>query len=285
MSYTLAYSILPTVTITQRLAQLYHYRELVRQLVLRDLKARYKNSVLGFLWSLLNPLGTMLVFSVVFTVLLTDYSKAYYPVYLLSALLPWNFMVGGLTAGTTSVLSNTPLVRKVYFPREVLPIASVLANLVNFLLALIPLFLLMLVLGLDFTRWILIFLPLVILAEVAFVTGLSLLLSAVNVFYRDTQMILEVVTLAWFFMTPIFWPIDLIKDRVIHVLGVDLNAYVWLNRLNPMASLAAAYRDILYSGNPVGLDFFFRTVATCLVVLVVGYLVFIRLSPRFGEEL
>lgn len=273
------------MTLRQRLADLYRYRELLRQLVLRDLKARYKNSALGFLWSLLNPLGTMLVFGVVFTVLLTDYSKAYYPVYLLSALLPWNFLVGGLTSGTASVLANTPLVRKVYFPREVLPISAVLAHLVNFLLALIPLFLMMLVLGLPFTRWILLYLPLVILAQVAFVAGLALLLSAVNVFYRDTQMILEVLTLAWFFLTPIFWPIELIRDRVVTVLGMDFNAYVWLNRLNPMASLAAAYRDILYSGSPVGLDFFARTAVTCLVVLVLGYWVFTRLSPRFGEEL
>jgi ABC-type polysaccharide/polyol phosphate export permease len=273
------------VSIPQRLAELYHYREQVRQLVLRDLKARYKNSVLGFLWSLLNPLGMMIVFGIVFTVLLTDYSKAYYPVYLLSALLPWNFLVGGLTTGTASVLNNTPLVRKVYFPREVLPISAVLAQLVNFLLALIPLFLLMLIMGLPFTRWIVLYLPLVLLAQVAFVTGLALLLSSINVFYRDTQMILEVLTLAWFFLTPIFWPIDLIKDTWVTVLGFELNAYVWLNRLNPMASLAAAYRDILYSGSPVGLDFFARTLVTCLAVLALGYWVFARLSPRFGEEL
>jgi len=257
----------------------------MRQLVLRDLKARYKNSVLGFFWSLLNPLGMMLVFTVVFTVLLPQYAMPDYPVFLLSALLPWNFLVGSLTAGTTSVLANAPLVRKMYFPREVLPISAVLANLVNFLLALVPLFLLMLVMGRPITIWILIFLPLTILVQLTFVTGLALLLSAANVFYRDTQMILEVVTLAWFFVTPIFWPIHVIKDQWIGFLGIQVNTWVWLNRLNPMASLAAAYRDVLYFGQPSGLDFFARTAVTCVIILMLGYWVFCRLSPKFGEEL
>ena len=273
------------MTITKRLGELYRYRELVRQLVLRDLKARYKNSVLGFLWSLLNPLGMMLVFTVVFTQLLPQYSMADYPVHLLSALLPWNFLVGGLTSATSSILANAPLVRRVYFPREVLPISSVLANLVNFLLALIPLLLLAIAMGRPLTIWLPLFLPVIILVQVTFVLGLSFLLSAINVFYRDTQMILEVLTLAWFFVTPIFWPIQVIQNRWINFLGARLNAWYWLNRLNPMASLAAAYRDVLYWGNPVGLDFLARTALTCLVILGLGYWIFCRLSPRFGEEL
>jgi lipopolysaccharide transport system permease protein len=241
--------------------------------------------VLGFLWSLLNPLAMMVVFTVVFTVLLPNYSMPSYPVFFLSALLPWNFLTGGLTTGTSSVLANSPLVRKVRFPREVLPIASVLANLVNFLLALVPLLLLVFIFGRPLTIWLPIFLPLVILSQTAFILGLSLLLSSVNVFYRDTQMILEVLTLAWFFVTPVFWPMDVIRDRWVTVLGMRMNTFVWLNRLNPMASLAAAYRDVLYFGRPIGLDFFARTVLTCLVALVLGYWVFCRLSPRFAEEL
>jgi len=273
------------VTPVRRLAELYRYRELVRQLVLRDLKARYKNSVLGFLWSLLNPIAMMVVFTVVFTVLLPQYSWPDYPVFLLSALLPWNFLAGGLVSGTSSVLGNSSLVRKIYFPREVLPISTVLASLVNFLLALIPLFLLSVILGRPLSPWLPLFLPLIILLQVIFVLGLSLLLSAINVFYRDTQMILEVLTLAWFFVTPIFWPIHVIKDKWVTILGLQLNTWVWLNRLNPMASLAAAYRDILYWGQPTGLDFLARTAVTCLVILAFGYWVFARLSPKFGEEL
>jgi lipopolysaccharide transport system permease protein len=167
----------------------------------------------------------------------------------------------------------------------VLPLSSALASLVNFLLALIPLFALVVIFGRPITPWMVVFLPLVILVQLTFVLGLSLLLSAVNVFYRDTQMILEVVTLAWFFVTPIFWPLDVIENQWVTVLGVRLNTWVWLNRLNPMASLAAAYRDVLYYGNPVGLDFLARTAVTCLVILAFGFWVFARLSPRFGEEL
>ncbi|MHB0875533.1 MAG: ABC transporter permease [Anaerolineae bacterium] len=268
-----------------RLRELYRYRELVRQLVLRDLKARYKNSVLGFLWSLLNPIGMMIVFTVVFSVLLKQFDRPAYPVFLLSAMLPWNFLTGGLTAGTASVLGNSSLIHKVYFPREVLPLSSVLASMVNFLLALIPLLVLVVIFGRPLTVWVLVFLPLILLVQLAFVLGLTLLLSAVNVFYRDTQMILEVLTLAWFFVTPVFWPMEVIENRWVDVFGLHLNAWVWLNRLNPMASLAAAYRDVLYYGNPVGLDFLARTAVTCLAVLALGYWVFARLSPNFGEEL
>jgi ABC-type polysaccharide/polyol phosphate export permease len=267
------------------LQELFHYRELVRQLVLRDLKARYKNSILGFLWSLLNPLGTMIVFTVVFNVLLKQWNFPDYPVFLLSALLPWNFLVGALTSGTASVLANAPLVRKVYFPREVLPIAAVLAHGVNFWLSLVPLFALAAAMGRPFTPWIIVFLPVLFLLEVALALGLSFFLCALNVFYRDVQMILEVATLAWFFATPIFWPIHVLENRWVTILGVRFNTWVWLNRLNPMASLAAAYRDILYWGVPVGLDFLARTAVTCLAILAVGYWFFLRLSPRFGEEL
>lgn len=269
----------------KHLTEIYRYRELVRQLVLRDLKARYKNSVLGFLWSLLNPIGMMLVFTVVFGVLLRQWDKEDYPVFLLSALLPWNFLVGGLTAGTASILANASLVHKVYFPREVLPASSVLAGLVNFLLALMPLLLLMVVMGRPVTRWLFIFLPLIVIVQVAFTLGLTFILSSINVFYRDTQMILEVVTLAWFFGTPIFWPMEVIENQWVTVLGMEINTWVWLNRLNPMASLAAAYRDVLYYGRPVGLDFLARTAVTCFAILALGYWVFARLSPKFGEEL
>lgn len=276
---------LSLVAALTRLKELYRYRELVRQLVLRDLKARYKNSVLGFFWSLLNPIAMMIVFTVVFGVLLKQWDRPAYPVFLLSALLPWNFLTGGLTAGTASVLGNATLIHKVRFPREVLPLSAVLANAVNFLLALIPLLALVVIMGRPITIWLAVFLPIILLTQLAFVLGLALGLSALNVYYRDTQMILEVVNLAWFFVTPVFWPMEVIENRWVDVFGLHLNAWVWLNRLNPMASLAAAYRDVLYYGNPVGLDFLARTAVTCFAVLAVGYWAFSRLSPNFGEEL
>ena len=113
--------------------------------------------------------------------------------------------------------------------------------------------------------------------------GLAFFLATLNVFYRDTQHILGVLVLAWFFLTPVFYPIRDVPQQAT-VLGITFDAQLWLRRLNPMASIIASYRDLLYWGAPTGLDFLLRTVVTVLVVLVVGYLVFLRYSPRFGEE-
>jgi len=126
-------------------------------------------------------------------------------------------------------------------------------------------------------------LPIPILVQLAFCTGMCLILATLDVFYRDTQIIMEVLMMAWFFVTPIFYPIEQVPLEA-QVLGIPFNAQLWLRRLNPMASIVASYRDLLYRGAPTGLDFFLRTAATALVVLVAGYLVFLRYSSRFGEE-
>jgi lipopolysaccharide transport system permease protein len=265
----------------RRTGELYHYRELIRNLVTRDLKVRYRNSVLGVLWSLLNPLLMTLVFTLVFTLMLPS-DIDYYPVFFLCGFLPWAFLSASLTGATGSIVNNAPLVKKVYFPREILPLSNVLSNLVNFLVALLVLFAMIFVFRVRMTSAVLM-LPFVIMAQVMFIAGLALLLSTANVFFRDTQHILEIVLLAWFFLTPIFYPIKTLPESA-EILGLTVDIQLWVRRLNPMASLVASYRDILYWGKPTGLDFLLRTLATCLVVLVFGYLVFCRFSSVFGEE-
>ena len=264
------------------LGELFRYRELVFNLTVRELKARYKSSVLGFLWSLLNPLGMMLVFTVVFTVLMPNNKIENYPIFLLCGLLPWNFFNAGVMTGISSVVANGELVKKVYFPREILPIASVLANLVNFLLAMVVLFAALIVFHAHFSPYLWL-LPFVILVQTCFIMGMALILSTVNVFYRDILMIMDVVMLAWFFLTPVFYPIQFLPDTYT-VLGVTLNVHRLIYILNPMASLISAYRDLLYWGYRTDLDFFLRTAATALGVLVFGYWFCARYGSRFSEE-
>ena len=264
-----------------RLVELYHYRELIKNLVIRDLKVRYKNSALGILWSLLNPLLMTVVFTLVFSLMLRSDTPDY-PVFFMCGYLPWSFHLDSLMGGTNSIVGNAHLIKKVYFPREVLPLSGVLSSLVNFLLAMIVLFGMILVFGVGLSGSILV-LPVVIIAQVLFSLGLVFFLSTANVFYRDTQHILRVVTQAWFFLTPIFYPIDIIPESA-SILGITVNLQLWVRRLNPMASLVASYRDILYKGAVPGLDFLFRTVITCIVVFVIGYLIFCRFSNVFGEE-
>ena len=144
-------------------------------------------------------------------------------------------------------------------------------------------FLLALVLGSPITLWVLL-LPLTILIQVCFTLGVGLITCTLNVFYRDTHHILDVLLLAWFFLTPVFYPITIVGEQYT-VMGVTLNARLWLRRLNPMASIIASYRDLLYWGTSTGLDFLLRTAVTSVIILIIGYWVFARFSPRFGEEL
>jgi lipopolysaccharide transport system permease protein len=269
-------------SMVRRFSELYSYRELIRNLVIRDLKVRYKSSVLGVLWSLLNPLLMTLVFTVVFTFMLPNNTIQHFPLFFLCGFLPWSFLSASLIGATGSIVNNSSLIKKVYFPREILPISNVLSNLVNFLVALIVLFGMVFAFRVRLSAAVLM-LPLIILAQMMFITGMALILSTANVFYRDTQHILEIVMQAWFFITPIFYPITILpKEKVL--LGVTVDVQLWLRRLNPMASLVASYQDILYWGHPTGWDFFLRTLATCAIVLVIGYAFFCRFSSVFGEE-
>jgi lipopolysaccharide transport system permease protein len=264
------------------LIELWSYRELLRNLVMRDLKVRYRNSVLGILWSLGNPILMMLVYTLVFTIM-TSYSRAQnFPIFVLCGILPWNFFSASIIGAIRSIIDNAQLVKKVYFPRECLPVAVVAANMVNFLLALLVLFVLILLFQIRLTWWILL-LPGVVVVQVIFIVGFALIMATANVFYRDTQVIMEVVMMAWFFMTPIFYPVDILPHNY-HLWGMTFNVWRWVNILNPMASIIATYRVILYDGSPPDLYFFMRTLFTSLVILGIGSLIFYRYSRMFAEE-
>ena len=259
-----------------RARQSFNYRDLLVNLVVRDLKVRYKHSVLGFFWSLLNPLLLMLVFTFVFTALLpSDQTRPAFPVFFLVALLPWNWCAASVAGTLGSIVNSGYLIKKVYFPRELLPLSVVLSNGVNFLLSLPALFFLMLVLRPNFSPQLL-YLPLLILTQALFLIGLGFFLSALNVYFRDTSVLVEVGLSAWFFLTPIIYDA---KD----VAGGFVN---WMYYLNPMASIIANYRDILYYTDPSSPDplFMLRTLLTSIIVCALGYLFFMKLSKNFGEE-
>lgn len=253
--------------------ELFRYRSLIRNLVAKDLKVRYKNSALGFLWSLLNPLLMMMVFTFVFTQLL-DQHKANFPVFVLTALLPWHWTSSAVTAGTASLVDNASLINKVYFPRMLLPVSVVLSTGANFVLGLPALFFFMLIFGVKFTPW-LVMLPVVVLIQAIFLTAVVLILAPLNVYFRDTTVLVEVGMLAWFFMTPIFYAAE---DVVPHLTA-------WMYRLNPMAAIVQEYRMLMYYGGVPDPLFTGRTGATALVLLILGYLIFTRLNRNLGEQL
>ena len=258
------------------LREIWQYRALLYMLVVRDLKARYRGSILGIAWSFLQPLGMMLALTFAFSVInQAPPAIEHYSVFVLSGLLAWNFFSAAATGGAGSVVTNAGLVKKVYFPRLILPMAVVIAGLVNFLFALLMWLTIALVVGHPI-KYTVLFLPVAIALQVIFSVGVAFFLSTLNVFYRDTQFILEVGMLALFFLTPIWYDVDSVPQREVGL---------WLRRLNPVASLVNIYQDLMYWGRLTDWDFVLRTLATVLVVLVIGYLVFQRYSPRFGEEL
>ena len=256
-----------------QVAEAVRYRELVRNLVARDLKVRYRNSILGFLWCLLNPLMMMGVFTFVFTVLMKS-GIANYPVFVLIGILAWNFNQTAVMGAVTSVVSNAALVMKVYFPREVLPISAVLSNAVNFALALIALFAMIFAFRIQLSASVLL-LPAIILVQITFATALALFLAALTVFFRDVEIIMETVMLAWFFLTPVIYRMQDLFPAYSRLMYIA----------NPMASIIEAYRDVLYRGGMPGLDFLGRTFVESLLLLVAGYLFFRVCARRFGEEL
>jgi lipopolysaccharide transport system permease protein len=253
------------------------YRELLFSLTKKDLKVKYRGSVLGFFWSLLNPVLMMLVYSFVFSMILRQGIQEF-AIFLLCALLPYNFFSNSVNYGSGSIISNANLVKKIYFPKEIIPLSIVLSNLINFLLELVVLFVVLSIFGYKFYMY-LYLLPLVILVQVLFVSGISMLISALNVFFRDLQHLITILMLVWFFATPIIYPLSMVPERF----------QFWM-QLNPMAVFAAYYRNIFYFVKyPDGmywppLEIILICLGITFLFFFMGYFVFKRLEPKFAEE-
>lgn len=259
-----------------RAQELFTYRSLVRNLVLKDLKVRYKHSILGFLWSLLNPFLMMIVYTIVFTKLLQQPIENF-AVFVFVALLPWNWCARSLAGCATSLIDNATIINKVYFPRVLLPISVVASEAINFVLALPVLFLLMAWFRVPITPWIA-YIPVLFVMQAMLLLGLGMLVAGLNVIFRDTGVILDVVILAWFFLTPIFYDIR-------YLVELNPERAAWMRRLNPMASIIEEYRTILYSQAQPDLLFGLRTGATCFAIFVIGFVFFSSINRRLGEHL
>ena len=271
------------------LRETFRYRSLLHNLVKRDVKVRYRNSVLGILWSLLNPLLMMLVFSLIFGKLMPREDIRQYAVFFLVGLLPWQFFSGSLISGTVSTTDGAHMIKKIYFPRELLPTSALLSNLVNFSLAFLVLIVFLYASGLGLTEHV-IWLPPLLLTQFLFTLGLALFLSTLNVFYRDVLMILDVLLLAWFFLTPVIYPLEWMGQTQM-IMGITFEPAQVIRWINPMASIIDGYRTVLWgtmsSNGPVAMDplYLGRTFVTALVFFVIGYLFFARLQHLFAEKL
>jgi lipopolysaccharide transport system permease protein len=273
----------------KNIAESIKYRSLLHNLIKRDLKVRYRNSVLGVMWSLLNPLLMMLVFSLIFGKLMPREDIRQYAVFFLVGLLPWQFFTGSMISGTVSTTGGAHMINKIYFPRELLPTSSILSNLVNFLLAFVVLIFFLYASGIGLTIHAL-WLPALVLTQIVFTLGLALFLSTLNVFYRDVLMILDVVLLAWFFLTPVIYPLEFLGETQT-IMGITFDPAQVMRWLNPMASIIDGYRTVLWgtmsSDGPATMDpiYLIRTFITAVIIFVFGYLFFSRLQHLFAEKL
>ena len=258
------------------LAQLLRYRGLIQSLVARELKARYRGSVLGFFWSFVNPLLLLSVYSFVFENILQNRTKETtpYAVFMFCGLLPWTWLSASLMDASGSLISGGNLIKKVLFPAEVLPIVSILANMVHFFLGLSILAAFMIGYR-HFPDWDeLWWLPIIVLVQLVFSLGLGLMLSALTVHFRDIRDLLSNLLTFWFFATPIIYPYFM--DSVAH--------YFWLFKLNPFFHLAVSYQEILFFHGPFGhrASLLYLGIASVLFFFV-GYWVFDRLRDSFAE--
>jgi len=257
---------------------LFSYRELLFSLTKKELKVKYRGSVLGFFWSLLNPILTMLVYTFVFSIVLRGGIEQF-AVFLICAMLPFNFLSNSVNYGAGCIISNGNLVNKIYFPREIIPLSIVLSNLINFFFELAALFIVLGVMGYRFYMY-LYLLPVLIFIQFFLVVGMTFLVSALNVFFRDLQHLITIIMMVWFFGTPIIYPLSMVPEK-----------YRIFLKINPMTIYADYYRNIFYyvkyqenAGFPSTLDTLMALGITILIFFI-GYFVFKRLEPRFAEEI
>jgi ABC-type polysaccharide/polyol phosphate export permease len=258
------------------LANLLRYRGLIQSLVARDLKARYRGSVFGFLWSFINPLLLLLIYSFIFTTVIPNEVKGAQPyaLFMFCGILPWTWFATSLSDAAGSLIAGGNLIKKVLFPAEVLPIVNVLANMVHFFLGLVILVTFLIIYRHPPDPWDLVWFPIAVLVELIFTCAIGLLLAALTVHFRDIRDILANLLTLWFFATPIIYP----------WFQPNVQRFRPYFNLNPFTHLAIAYQEILFFNGPIGhWKWLLALGAASVLMFLAGYWVFDRLRDSFAE--
>lgn len=251
--------------------ELYQYRELLKTNVQKEIRGKYKGSFLGVLWSFLNPLLMVLVYALVFPYIMRT-NVDNYLVYLITGVIPWNFFTTCITTGCNCVWINGGIIKKVYFPREILPISVVAAGLINFLISCIIILLFVLFGGIGFSIQLL-WLPLIAIIQSALSLGLLFILSAINVYVRDIEYLVGFLLNLLFYATPILYTADMFPESI-----------RWVLYLNPMTTIIESYRNIFYYQQSPALTSLMIVFALSFMILIIGYLIFKKLERGFAEE-
>ena len=253
------------------LKELWAYRELLWVLTLRDIKVRYKQTVLGVVWALIQPVMLMVVFSIFFGRLAKIPSDGYpYPIFVYAALLPWVFFANAISSSASSVVGSANLISKVYFPRLIIPLASIGAGLIDFAIATLVLLLLMIFYGVGWSVNLLAA-PVLVVAVLFTALGIGTFLSALNVAYRDFRYVIPFLIQLWMFATPVVYPASLVPER-----------WQWLLYLNPMAGLIEGFRSA-FLGRPFDFEALGISFTVAVIVFLVGVAYFEKVERRFAD--
>ncbi len=259
------------------LLKLFRYRGLIQTLVVRDLKARYRGSVLGFFWSFFNPLMLLLIYTFVFTKVLVGAHPEEmepYALFMFCGILPWTWFSSSILESSNTLIAGGNLIKKVLFPAEVLPIVTVLANMVHFFLGLVILVVFLIYYQRPIEGLQLLWFPVIVFVQLILTTGLALFLAAMTVHFRDLKDLLSNLVQFWFFATPIIYPMS----------AIPADMRWWLN-LNPMTHLMISYQEVLFFPGPHGHWIWLMALAAgSIAVFFTGYFVFDRLRDSFAEE-
>ena len=257
----------------KHLKEIYAYRQMIFSLVRKELRGRYKGSVLGFLWTFINPLLQLMVYTFVFSIVLPNNIYKFY-LYLFVGLVPWLFFIGSMTGGAACIVNQKDMVKKIYFPREVMPISYVASGFVNMLFCFIVIFAVIIVSGVGVNPVALLYLPVIMIVEFIMALGGAMLTSALTVYFRDLEYFLGILTMAWMYFTPVVYSMEMVPD--------------WIKpyfNLNPMTPVINAYRDILYYKQVPHLSTLVQGLVLGIIVLIVGSISFRKLQRGFAEEL
>ena len=252
--------------------ELYKYRELLKTTIKKDIRGKYKASFLGVLWSFINPLLQVLVYAIVFPYIMRVQTPNYL-IFLICGIIPWTWFTYSLSNGTTSITNNANLIKKVYFPREILPISVVTSGLINFLISCVIILIFVLLGGVGLS-WHLVFLPVIAVAQYLFTLAAVFLLSAFNVYVKDVEYMVVFLLNIFFYATPVLYSVDMFSGSWL----------AWIFKLNPMAHFINAYRDIFYVHQIPQLENILFLILLGFILVGLCYLVFKKLEKRFAEE-
>lgn len=242
----------------------------------RNVRGLYKQSILGYAWIFINPLMQIITLTFVFSTILRvgmDVIPYPFPLFLFVALLPWMFFASAVASATDSITGSASLVTKIYFPREILVVATVFSKIVDLLFGVLILLGLMALYN-EFPSWTLVWVPAIFAMQLLFTVGLALPLAALNLFFHDVRYLVGVVLMIWFYLTPILYPVDIVPER-----------YKILFELNPLARVVNAYRRVLLEGTSLGMESFLVGMGAALLVFLLGYYLFKRMEAGFADRI